>query len=970
MAHPTQSPVPSPAEPHSGTATAERLVGRLPVVAGAATAIIGMVAVEAYIFGAGPLISAKPFLPTTVPLSALMFVLTGGSLLSLKAKLPRHQLAAAGLTVLIATLVLAEYLIWRDLGLDTLLFPDDVDLLPSAFPGRPGPSDTTCFLLLGLALVTTKDGWHLGHRRLHLSALMAAAVLPLVAIVGHIFGVPELYAFAPGVGTSLVSALLLLLLTIGVAAATHEPAMVELLVGQDPGTILLRRLLPIAVMIPLLFAAGSLLALRLGLYQKHVVLALFVGVFIGLSLAAAFRVAAVVRRADIERRAAEWAEADVALSERLLQAEQATGAALRESVRQTRELLEILSHAPVLARGLDGTIQFWSAGAQRLYGWDEKEAVGADALKLLHTELPVPADEAVAALLEKGEWHAELSRRARTGARVQVASHWILHRDHEGRPGAVIEVDNDVTEQKHAEEALRRGEARYRALIAAAAQIVWTASADGRRPLDTSQWEAFTGQTGSEATWGGWFEAIHPDDRAEAIRAWSEAVAGRQPLATEHRLRRRDGEYRSMEVRAVPVLDDQGRIREWVGAHTDITDRVQAEEQLSQAQRLQAVGTLAGGVAHEVNNQLMAVLGFGEFVLNALGQEHPQAADVREMVGAATRAARVAQQLLTFSRRQVKQTELLDPHAAITALVPVLERLLGADKTLVLLPNRARCRVLADPTQVDQVLINLAVNARDAMRSGGRLTIGTDDVLLDEEYAEAHGVSHLAPGLYIRITASDTGDGMSKETLAKIFEPFYTTKPVGAGTGLGLSTVYGIVKQHDGFIWPYSELGVGTTMKIYLPAAPEDAGAPRALEREPVAELSPEIEPALVLVVEDEPAIRELVRRTLEGAGLVVIEAENGRQALDIFALGGEPPKLVLSDVIMPELNGRELSDALADMHPNLPVLFMSGYTGDDVLARSLLPETAPFIQKPFAPEELLARVRGLLAGAPTSEVR
>ncbi len=225
----------------------------------------------------------------------------------------------------------------------------------------------------------------------------------------------------------------------------------------------------------------------------------------------------------------------------------------------------------------------------------------------------------------------------------------------------MIEVDNDVTEQKHAEEALRRGEARYRALVAAAAQIVWTASADGRRPIDTSQWEAFTGQTGSEATWGGWFEAIHPDDRAEAIRAWSEAVASRQPLATEHRLRRRDGEYRSMEVRAVPVLDDHGRIREWVGAHTDITDRVHAEEQLSQAQRLQAVGTLAGGVAHEVNNQLMAVLGFGDFVLGALGQGHPQAADVREMVGAATRAARVAQQLLTFSRRQVKQTQLLDP---------------------------------------------------------------------------------------------------------------------------------------------------------------------------------------------------------------------------------------------------------------------------------------------------------------------
>ena len=970
MAHRTQRRVPSPAEPLARAAMTARWVGRLPVIAGAAAAVLGVATVEAYVFGTGQLILATPFFPPTVPLTAIMFVLTGGSLLALKANLPRPQLAAAVGTVLIAALVLAQYLVWRDLGLDTLLFPDAVDRIRSAFPGRPAPVSTACFLLLGLALVLTKDDWHLHHRRLHQSTLIAAAILPLVAIVGHLFGVPELYAFAPGVGTSLVSALLLLLVTFGVAAATHEPAIVDLLVGRDPGTILLRRLLPVAVMIPLLFGAGSLLALRLGLYQKHVVLAGFVAVFIGLSLVAAFRVAAVVRRADIERRAAEWAEGDMALSERLLQAEQARGVALRESVRQTRELLEILNHAPVLARGPDGKIQFWSAGAQRLYGWDEKEAIGADALELLHTELPVSADEAAAALLEKGEWQAELSRMSRTGARIQVASHWILHRDHEGRPGAVIEVDNDLTEQKHAEEALRRGEARYRALVAAAAQIVWTATADGRRPLDTSQWEAFTGQTASEATWGGWFEAIHPDDRADAVRAWSKAVAGRQSLATEHRLRRRDGEYRSMEVRAVPVLDDQGRIREWVGAHTDITDRVHAEEQLSQAQRLQAVGTLAGGVAHEVNNQLMAVLGFGEFVLGALGTAHPQAADVREMVAAATRAARVAQQLLTFSRRQVKETQLLDPHAAMTALVPVLERLLGADKVLVLLSNRARCRVLADPTQIDQVLINLAANARDAMGTGGRLTLSADDVLLDQDYAEAHGVKHLVPGPYVRIAVSDTGSGMSKEILAKIFEPFYTTKPVGAGTGLGLSTVYGIVKQHDGFIWPYSEPGVGTTMKIYLPAAPEYAGASGALEREPAVVPPADIEPALVLVVEDEPAIRELVRRTLERAGLVVIEAENGRQALDIFALGGAPPKLVITDIIMPQLSGRELSDAMADMHPNLPVLFMSGYTGDDVLARSLLPETAQFIQKPFVPEELLSRVRGMLAGAPIPEVR
>jgi PAS domain S-box-containing protein len=943
---------------------------RLPLVAGGAATLLGLAAVESYVFGAGPPSSPTMYLPQTVPLAAVMFVLTGGSLLSHQAGLPRHQKATAGAVIAMASLVLLEYVIWWDIGFDTLLFPDDVLRVASAFPGRPSPLTAACFLLLGLTLVMAVNGRHQQYRTAHVAALMAAGGLPLIAVVGHVVGVEELYTFAPGVGLSLAAALLLLLLTAGIVAATHRSALFELVAGRDPGTILLRRLLPLAVMIPLLFAAGSLLALRLGFYQKHVVLALFIGVFVGLSLLAAFRFAGVVRRADAERRAAQWAEAERELGERLLQTEQAAGAAMRESVRQTRELLDILNHAPVLARGLDGRIQFWSAGAHRLYGWEEREAIGANARALLHTELPVPEEEAATALLERGEWHAELSRRSRSGARVQVASHWILHRDADGSPGAVIEVDNDVTELKHAEEALRQGEARYRALVAAAAQIVWTASADGRRPIDTSQWEAFTGQTGSEATWGGWFDAIHPDDREEALRAWSAAVAGRRPLATEQRLRRRDGEYRSMEVRAVPVLDEQGRIREWVGAHTDITDRVQAEEQLSQAQRLQAVGTLAGGVAHEVNNQLMAVLGFGEFVLNALGQDHPQSGDVREMVSAATRAARVAQQLLAFSRRQVKQTRLLDVHDAVTALVPVLERLLGADKTLVVRPARPRRRVMADPTQIDQVLINLAANARDAMRTGGRLTIGAEDVVLDAAYAEAHGVSHLVPGPYVRIVVSDDGCGMSKETLAKIFEPFYTTKPVGAGTGLGLSTVYGIVKQHEGFIWPYSEPGVGTTMKIYLPAALAGGDPSPTPEREPPGEHPAELEPALVLVVEDETAIRGLVRRTLEGVGLVVIEAENGREALDIFALGGEPPKLVLTDIIMPEVNGRQLSDALADLHPNLPILFMSGYTGEDVLARSLLPETAPFIQKPFAPEELLSRVRGMLASVSTSGVR
>jgi PAS domain S-box-containing protein len=483
------------------------------------------------------------------------------------------------------------------------------------------------------------------------------------------------------------------------------------------------------------------------------------------------------------------------------------------------------------------------------------------------------------------------------------------------------------------------------------------------------QWEAFTGQRAGNAR-RHWLEAIHPDDRVEAAEAWRAAVTEGKVLVTQHRLRRKDGEYRQMEVRAVPVLDEHGRIREWISAYTDITDRVRAEEELGQARKLQAVGTLAGGVAHEVNNQLMAVIGFGDFVIGALGPDHPQASDVQVMIRSATRASQVAQQLLTFSRRQVKQTKPLDMHAAVIALVPVLERLLGADKRLTVLPNRARHQVVADPTQIDQVLINLAANARDAMGTGGRLQMSVDEVLLDESYGRTHGVSHFVPGIYVQLTVSDTGCGMDRTTLAKIFEPFFTTKPVGVGTGLGLSTVYGIVKQHDGFIWAESEPGHGTTMTVYLPAAQADVGETGEGAAEPGMMRRETLEQAVVLVVEDEASVRSMVRRSLEAVGLTVVEARNGREALDMVASRPERPRLVLTDVIMPELNGRELSEALASSQPGLPVLFMSGYTGEDVLARSLLPETAQFIQKPFAPEELVARVRTLLSegvGPPTS---
>ena len=941
-----------------------RRIRRLRLLAAVGAVAFGLSVLASYSFAIDRLLPLPRFLLPTQPLAAVLFLLTGTSLLALHFRSPRLQRYLAAMTTVLATLVLAEYLLGVELGVDLLFFPGKAREMTQIFPGRPAPVTVATFLLLGLALIIAGFRPEERPRRFTMGISLAAIVLPVVPIVGHLLNVPELHTFAFRIGTALHTALVLLLLAAGVGAATHENAVMSLVRGRDPGTTLLRLLLPLAVLLPLFFAAGSVVALHLGLYEIHIGLVVFVSGSIGMFLGFAFWIVDMVRRADAERRSADRAQAELAIRDHRLRAETAAAVAAREGERQTRELLNILSHAPVMARGLDGRVRFWSTGAERLYGWTAEQATGAAARTLLPTTLPILEREAEQELLEHGEWHAELSRRARDGSTVQVASHWVLHRDDGGRPDAVIEVDKDVTEQRLAQVAFQQGEARYRALVAATARIVWTTSADGKRPLDLSQWHAFTGQSAAQADMGGWLRAIHPDDQAEAGRIWEESVRERKPMLTEHRLRRWDGEYRHMEVRAVPVLDEGGVVREWVGAHADITDRVKAQEQLGQAQKLQAVGTLAGGVAHEVNNQLMAVLGFGDFVLKELGPGHPQGADVAEMIRGATRAARVAQQLLTFSRRQVNQTRLLDLHASIEALKPVLERLLGADKTLVILQPRSHLRVLADPTQVDQVLINLAANARDAMSTGGRLTIGIDDVPLDASYARAHTLNRLIPGVYVRLSVSDTGCGMDAPTLAKIFEPFFTTKPVGAGTGLGLSTVYGIVKQHDGFIWAYSEPGLGTTVKVYLPAAAADAvDAPEPVG-EPTADREPALGSQVVLVVEDEASVRNLVRRSLQAAGLIVLEATNGRQALETVATMSQPPDLVLSDVIMPGLNGRELSEALALTQPDLPVLFMSGYTGDDVLARSLLPAAAPFVQKPFAPEELVARVRMLLAGA------
>jgi nitrogen-specific signal transduction histidine kinase/CheY-like chemotaxis protein len=390
----------------------------------------------------------------------------------------------------------------------------------------------------------------------------------------------------------------------------------------------------------------------------------------------------------------------------------------------------------------------------------------------------------------------------------------------------------------------------------------------------------------------------------------------------------------------------------------DVSELRRVEAELRRAEQLQVVGTLAGGVAHEINNQMMVVLGFGEFVRRGLGPDHPEADDIRGMLDAATRAARISQQLLAFSRRQLIDPRVLDLHDVVAGLAPVLASLLGADKTLVIGPGRAEHGVRADAIQMEQILISLAANARDAMGEGGRLTLSIEDVTLSQADAAAHPADDVVPGPYVLLSVTDTGIGMDAETVSHMFEPFFTTKPVGQGTGLGLSMVHGIVKQHGGQVWVESTPGAGTTLRVYLPAT---EAAPRVAETRPPAEPARLVGGAAVLVVEDEPLVRGLTRRSLEEAGLVVMEAENGRRAWDLLATAADPPELVVTDLIMPEMDGRRLGDSIRERWPEVPVLYTSAYSGSDMRAQGMLPAEAPFIQKPFSPDELVERVSALL---------
>ncbi len=515
-------------------------------------------------------------------------------------------------------------------------------------------------------------------------------------------------------------------------------------------------------------------------------------------------------------------------------------------------------------------------------------------------------------------------------------------------------------EHRRYEEALRQSEVRYRSLIESAVYGIYRCTLDGRF-LDVNP--ALRTMLGYESD----YELLHLDAKRDVFVQPHEM----ERLADEYRRtgnldgaevqwKRKDGRTIVVRLsgRAASVPDDTGQALELFAE--DVTERRQLEEQFRQSQKMEAVGRLAGGVAHDFNNLLMVINGYTEVLLEQLQEESGMRQKVQSIQQAADRAATLTRQLLAFSRKQLLELKVVDVNVVIQDMERLLRPLIGENIELItrLSPDAGRTR--ADAGQLEQVIMNLVVNAKDAMPEGGRITLESRSVQVGEQFRERR---YILPGRYVVISVVDNGHGMDKETQSRIFEPFFTTKEKGKGTGLGLSTVYGIVKQTSGYIYPESEVGSGTTFKIYLPRV-EDAAESTSPAKSPVNENSGS---ETVLLVEDEDSVRELVRETLSSRGYKVLEAENGEAGLKIAANTREHIDLLITDVMMPGIGGRELAKKLAAMRPSIGVLYLSGYTEDALFNQASMRPGTAFLQKPFTLQTLAKKVRDVLRGASKS---
>lgn len=636
---------------------------------------------------------------------------------------------------------------------------------------------------------------------------------------------------------------------------------------------------------------------------------------------------------------------------------------LRQSEEQFRTVVENLTEGLILA-DMEGNLLHWNRSALEMHGFASNDECRASLAEFERTfeiaqmdGTKLPLTHWPMARLLRGDLSHPVELRVRRfdqawsricrygGSGVQDAS---------GRQLVFLTV-TDITERNSAEMALHESEERFRTLVNDLPIPVWMLDSNGKFALVNRAWEQITGCSAEAAHRFEWKDAISADDVGAVRRTYRKQYRARDRFAIEFHFTRLDGRQLYLMNIGVPRFLEDGAFLGYIGASVDLSEQKALQEQLMQAQRLESLGRLAGGIAHDFNNLLTAISGYAELARDALPAGGEITGYLRNVLNASDRAAALTKQLLTYSRQQMVDTKNLDLNAIFLRMDPLLRRTIGEMHELVLTLQEQPWTVQANASQMEQILLNLVVNSCDAQPNGGRIVIETANVTLDAEYAAEHvGV---VPGDYVEFSVSDNGAGMTRDIQARVFEPFFTTKEPGKGTGLGLATCYGIVKQSRGNIWVYSEPGHGTTFKVYLPRTHE----PPIQEQEESAPAEPQSGGATILLVDDEPLVRDIAARILRGHGYSVIEASNGPDALRCQREGKLNVDLLITDVVMPTMSGKELADRIQEVLPGTKTLYVSGYTHNVILHQGILKENVHLLTKPFSSTGLLQKVREML---------